>query len=436
MRRMICWIACSAVLALGQGLAQSSLPPEVIRLAQIKRQMALHLERTSNLACLETINRVTLNRTGKQKQSDTVRAEVAFLEGREMFSWPGEERFDERNLSEIVGLGTTSSGGFVSLARTIFLNYDTQLRFAGDVESGGRTLHRYDYKVSLLSSGYTLNIAGESGKVPYSGSLWADSKTLDVTRLTVSADDIPPNVAASAVETRVEYGRVKLGQESAQFEILLPQQVEVAIHALSGGVSKNTTEFSHCREFRGISSVRFTEEPESLDPAPQAVATLEKVTLPHDLRLILRLETPVSSESAAVGDRLRAVTTSAVKHKGEVIVPAGAKLRGRVRWLERQDTHYVIGLEFSRIEWAGKQGRFLARLEAVQDSSGRMRMYEAHSWLARTSARQLGYDRLQRTQQVETMQFRDLPGVALLTVTGSSFELPAGLQLSWTTLKQ
>ncbi|MCP5111171.1 MAG: hypothetical protein GY953_10075, partial [bacterium] len=187
-RRVGCWLVCLAGLALAYGQVGSSLPPEVVKLARIKEHMARHLDRTSNLACLETIHRVSLNQKGKQKHADTVRVEVAYLGGKEVFSWPGEDRFEERSLSEIVGLGATSTGGFVSIARTVFLHKGIQVRFGAKVNSGGRTLFRYDYKVPLLASGYMLNISGQGGRVPYSGSFWADPETLDVTRLTTRAD--------------------------------------------------------------------------------------------------------------------------------------------------------------------------------------------------------------------------------------------------------
>jgi hypothetical protein len=217
----------------------------------------------------------------------------------------------------------------------------------------------------------------------------------------------------------------------------LPQQAETSIRSLSGEVSRNITEFSHCREFRGTATVRFSADPASDEPLPQERATLEKVTLPEGLRLTLGLETPVSSNSAAVGDPLSAKTSSAVNHNGKTILPAGATLKGRIRWLERQATGYVVGLEFSTVLWEDKQARFLARLDSVQDPAGRLKKFQEHSVTANQLAtRRLGNDRIQRTQHVESFQFRDLPGVALLMISGNSFKLSPGLRLSWTTVKQ
>ncbi|MCP5114883.1 MAG: hypothetical protein GY953_28975, partial [bacterium] len=167
------------------------------------------------------------------------------------------------------------------------------------------------------------------------------------------------------------------------------------------------------------------------------LATLEKVQLPKDLRLTIRLETPISSKSAVVGERLRAVTSFAVKHKRKTVLPAGATLKGRIRWLEQRATNSVLGLEFSTVEWEGKQARFLARLDGVRDPSGRLRRYEAQSVTAhQLGANRVGYGRVERTQQVESFQIRDLPGVAMLMVSGRSFELPAGVQLTWITEEQ
>ena len=98
----------------GPASAQSQLPqvkfePEMQALIEIKARMARALEEMPNYTCAETIRRTQLNEKDRRQIekmiargkdvnariqrdfSDTVRLDVAVVDGREMFSWPGAE---------------------------------------------------------------------------------------------------------------------------------------------------------------------------------------------------------------------------------------------------------------------------------------------------------------------------------------------------------
>lgn len=76
--------------------------------------------------------------------------------------------------------------------------------------------------------------------------------------------------------------------------------------------------------------------PELHLPAPIAEpADLVEIGLPVDSVIGLQLETPVSSESAAVEDEVIARVTRDVKVGGHVAVPAGSTVRGEVTLVER-----------------------------------------------------------------------------------------------------
>jgi hypothetical protein len=66
-----------------------------------------------------------------------------------------------------------------------------------------------------------------------------------------------------------------------------------------------------------------------------------------------------------VGDRITASIEAPVSNHGAVLIPKGALLLGRIRRLERQSDlrpHYLVGLEFTDIEFLGQHARFIGEM--------------------------------------------------------------------------
>src|SRR5882762_5619802 len=95
-------------------LAQSELAPEVLQLSRIKLLMKEHLLRIANFTCLETIERSGPDQTGRMTKRDTLRLEVAFVDGKELYSWLGAGKFEESNIAAFTKGGTIGSGLFAS----------------------------------------------------------------------------------------------------------------------------------------------------------------------------------------------------------------------------------------------------------------------------------------------------------------------------------
>ena len=84
-------------------LAQSELAPELLQLARIKRQMQTQLNSIVNLTCLQTIERSGSDKTGRTTRRDTLRLEVAFVNGKELSEKYVPLRFeDDRSLPETI----------------------------------------------------------------------------------------------------------------------------------------------------------------------------------------------------------------------------------------------------------------------------------------------------------------------------------------------
>ena len=161
---------------------------------------------------------------------DTLRLEVALVNGEELFSWPGAGKFEEKGIGEIVAGGTTTTGDFAAHARTVFVSKLPTFTYAGEEVRQNRSVVRYDYQVAAFISGYDVRVGEKRATVASRGSFWADRETRDVLRLEVRADEIPPELGLSGVITGIDYGKVRI----ANSDFLLPQRVEVVASYTSG----------------------------------------------------------------------------------------------------------------------------------------------------------------------------------------------------------
>ncbi len=365
----------AAATALGLTLAlsaQSDLPEHLLRLAQIKHRMAENLEHLPNYICFATIER--LHRPAGNRPFhpvDTLRLEVAQVGDQELFAWPGEGRLEEKDLRKMVTGGMVATGDFALHARSLFRTNAPTFTYAGEEQSRGRRALRYDYRVSRLLSGYRIRIGGDEAEVPYHGSFWADAQSLELLGLDVIADEIPSELGVSRAVTRIEYAKMRIGNS----DFLLPQSAELTLEDRGGSASRNRTQFTHCRHYTAESVVSFDvpAEPSSGAPAEKKITELD---LPAGLMLEFKLETQLDSQKSAVGDLLAARLLRDVKQGEKVLLPAGATIAGRIRILEKRaagsglDAHYVVGLEFSEIEFEQTHARFLAQLESLGSASG------------------------------------------------------------------
>ena len=385
--------------ALSACAAQTQLPREVLALARIKQKMAENLARTPDYVCVETIQRsFRPSATRPFSTHDTVQLEVAHVDMKELYAFPGARRFEEKKMSDMVSGGLTSSGEFALHARSVFTNNIAIITYAGQEDLDGRRALRYDYRISLLFSGWTIHFAGQSGQVASCGSFWADADSLDLLRLDVHADDIPPDVLISAAATRIEYARLRIGGS----DVLLPQSAELILTDMLGRESRNRTEFSNCRKYQAESALSF-QEPLPGPPAPKPLAQFE---LPAGRSFTIQLQTPIDSDKAQVGGLITATLQSEVRHRGQSLVPKGALLKGRIRRLEKYSTptpHFIVGLEFSELEFDGRSARFFGQLKRVAPVPG----------------------------------LNSAPGPAtFFFMQGTRFRLPQGLQMLWQTIKE
>ena len=310
-----------------------------------------------NYSCQESMERSIRGPTGQVQFRERLRLEVLFAETTELFAWPGSSEFTSEPLQTWIGAGAIGNGDLVTEILKLFVISAATVKYAGLETRDQRALHRFDFHMPILNSGYTLTIHGKSATTAYSGSFWVDQESLDIARLDTRAEGIPPDLDCRDARQSVTYGRVRLGADQRR---LLPSAAELTIITGDGRESRNTIAFSNCQQYTASSSLSFT--------APQDITPVARPrpqrALPADVALVLRLEQPITVAESAAGDQIEARLDKVVK-AGSVLLPKGTRVFGRIRRLEQHlssPPSILVGLQFFAAEAPDELIAFSARL--------------------------------------------------------------------------
>ena len=340
-----------AILTLAVGAAASGED----QIARIRARVAETTARIPNYTCLETIERRWYtDEFAEDRVADRVRIEVAVVDGKEQFSWPGGIPLDARELEEILRRGVSKSGDFSGFLSGVFVSNFATYTLVGEQAGAIRRSVRYDYRVPA-QAGYLLNRDAAQAVVAYHGSFWVDPETLDLMRLEIEGDDITPKLKMSSAKLAIDYERVAVGAGT----FLLPRATDVRMAGTSGLEDRAVARFTGCRQFLAESSLSFDDRP----VAPAPIDNDPGAELPAGLNLDVVLAAPIVRKTAAVGDVVQAELRKEVKTKGGVMVPKGAVVDGRIVTLETHGSAQsadLLGLRFTRIRFGAKQVRLRA----------------------------------------------------------------------------
>jgi hypothetical protein len=182
--------------------AQQELKPETLQLARIKGTVEENLSRLPNYTCTETIQRSERPKIdGKAKLMvlETTRMEVAFVDGKELFGWPGAAKIDESNVGKMIN-GSIGNGYFGLFSSNIFSTPFATIQYVNAAELEGKPAVRYDYRVPQMSGAYVIKTDLGQVSVGFHGSFWVNPETLDLIRITAVIDD-PPQGSGSLPAT-------------------------------------------------------------------------------------------------------------------------------------------------------------------------------------------------------------------------------------------
>ncbi len=348
---------CAAALGV---TAQTPAPGEATLLQRIRAHMMEGLASQPNYTCLETVERTHRSgAAGKFELLDTLRVEVALVDGKEMFAWPGSKQFEDKDVRELIPSGMFGTGDFALHARVVFGTDLPTFEARGKSPLEDRATVRFDFQVKRAISGFRIRVGDVMRPVGYHGSFYADPLSLDVRRLEIVADDIPAALKLSQISDTMDYAPVPIGKG----DFLLPAASDELMIDSAGQANRNRVQFTSCRQFAGQSVLSFAD-PEPAKPAAKVAE--QEFQLPPNLTLALRLAAEIDLNTAAIGDPVRAVVGADLKFKGRIILPKGAAALGRISRMERHADFTVLGLAFSDVE----TGSAHARLDLIFDRLG------------------------------------------------------------------
>ncbi len=310
-------------------------PQKTALLEEVREKMIYLLASQPNYTCLETVERTRNTPGGNSKVDDTLRLEVALVDGKEMFAWPGAKTFEDRDIRELASTGMFGNGNYAIYARMLFNAAGPEFTYGGEVPLFGLQLSRFDFRVPVARSGYHLSTGDFDAATGFHGSIYLDPAKAELRRLEVTADDIPERLGIQSASDRVDYATVVINDET----FLLPVESNLQM-STKEVTSRNRTRFSGCRKFAGESSLIF-DDPEVIDlQVPEAVTEVE---LPVNVSLAIEILSDLRLDTAAVGDSITAVLRSDIKRGKEILVKRGATMKGRVSLLERSRTIFTSG---------------------------------------------------------------------------------------------
>lgn len=414
-------------------LPAQDLPPGVLTLARIRDRVRQAVDQLPDCTCVETVDRFSKSAGKEFKPIDRVILQILFSGGKELFAAPGDTRWEE-NPFAFLASGMMGNGVFALDLKIVFLNNISVITYKSDEFPALRREARYDFFISHTLSGYTVHNAGASGVVAMRGSFWADPDTYELHRLEYHAEEIPPELRYTDIFTTIYYDRVRIGSS----DVLLPQAADVRTTDADGSAKRNLIAFTHCQGFHTESTLRLDAGDAALAAGPAATPPQPAAegTLPPALLITVAASSSLD-DRAPVGALIEGRVAGTVMHKGKVLVPEGALVKGRIRRLERYSDagdYFIVALEFIEIETPAAQLRFYAELQNVDRPQGVEMVYrttreERGEIEAPGGAKRLTWS---KTSGVRIFT-HEVPGVGTFFVRGSHFSLPPGFKTVWKT---
>ncbi|MBZ5622508.1 MAG: hypothetical protein LAQ69_27805 [Acidobacteriia bacterium] len=431
-------LMAAVVAASSFGLyGQAARDPDDV-LSQVRAKLRSMTERLPKYTCVQTVERryfkhgdhkgagpscdqiIGDRKAGRYKlqlyATDRLRLDVAEAEGREIVSWAGAGKFDSRTVDEIVGEGPTGTGAFGGHLVDVFANRGVHFQYLGEKDAQGKSVLEYRFAVPLEASNYRVRGKGDWHITAYDGNFQVDAQSLELERLDIRTDELPPDTGMCEARTDLEYQHLRIGDG----EFLLPRQSQLQIVQTDARETLNVTTFSACREYHTDSTIRFDGEAEAGSADAKAAATAAP-GMPAGLSLSLALTAPIDTNTAAAGDPVSARVTHAVrdlKSKG-TLIPAGAVVRGRIARMRHRvgsPDDFVILISFDSLEVNGVASPLSVKLDFLDQIE---------------RAKTLPYNR--RREQLNAYQGPETWGALIFPATGSRYVVPAGYESKWLT---
>jgi hypothetical protein len=307
---------------------------------RIMEHMAQTLAVQPNYTCVETVERWVTPRKSKRYLQDRVRFEVALVDGKETFAWPGAQKFEVTDLGTMLPRGLVDTGDFATELRELFDGKSATFSALSQEQIGGSIFTRFDFAVPAGRSGLLVNQSNESSA--YHGQLYVDPVSLDPRRIHIVVE-VQPKHGVSAASKQLDLARVPIGAGN----FLLPQSADVSMTRLDDVEFFNHIEFKSCRQFTGDSVLKFDDP--FTPPLTPASAPVREITVPAGLYFQVRPEEGFDLTDRAVGDPIRVKLDQDLKSKGSLLFAKGAAVEGRISRLIRTSNVTLVGITLETI---------------------------------------------------------------------------------------
>lgn len=342
-------------------------------LRQAQEKIVDYLQRMPKYLCTQTIDRVFTQPDHPMRQSgcegepskrssvvinrDRLRLDVALASKGEVYSWVGENKFADRDLTEIVGEGAITSGAFAALLTSVFGTRAASFTYVGEQSHAGRKLLEFSYRVPQEKSDYHFG----GSLTGYEGTALIDSANASLVRLVARTNRLPETTGACYATTTLDYGAPVRLKSS---DLLLAKESRFEVVYPNGSGSDNHSVFTGCREFIGESKITYDVPPDAaagerpvVVPAGSPAAPSPR-TFPAGLQVKVYLEQGIETAYAAVGDPVRMKLDAPLRDGAKVLAPAGAHIKGRIIQLLQSPggaMHATVklGIKLESVEVAG-----------------------------------------------------------------------------------
>jgi hypothetical protein len=247
----VLWFLCGA-----QGFAQESqgARDSELLLQRIRNKMTTHLSKLRNYTCRVQVDRVVSSLSNNRlDHRDHVDLDVAFVGERELFSRPGEARFDEQSIGQIVPLGMIGDDAFGAHEESVVAGDSASFKFVGACRKDGHKTFRYNFRVPMESSLLYVKHGSAGVMAGFKGSFWVDTDTLDPVRMEWKTENLPASVEISSVQRSLHYKVLRI----AGSDFLLPTSSELTSFDRSGTRRLNIVNIDRCMQFTGETVVTY-----------------------------------------------------------------------------------------------------------------------------------------------------------------------------------
>jgi len=328
--------------------------------SQVRQIVGAMLTRLPNYTCLETLERTErADERSKFRLIDRVRVEVAFVDGVELYAWPGSPQFNVSDLRQVItGPGAFGTGDFGEHLKVAYSS-KMPLQVAGKDSIQGRNAWRLTQSVPASLSHFDIIVPPMKATVGYDVTAWHDAASLALLRFELVATEFPRTMPIRRTFKATEYESVVVNGVPMR----LPAMTELSMTTRNGVEIRTVSTFSNCHEYKGESKLTFEDlANEAPDQPPQP---LEIISLPAGLEVQVRLDDAVDLAQAARGDPVVMTVAKDVFKSDRKVLSAGAKVNGRWHFIQCGDrpvAYCFATLKTESFEDGFRSGPFAATL--------------------------------------------------------------------------